>query len=68
MMIVDNQLDFGQIVYLITDEDQKKRIITSFKVFPNGEILYQLSCGTNFSEHYYFEVTTDVNILTKTTN
>ena len=56
--IKDNKVNIkiGDIVYLITDDEQKERIVTSYTVYPTG-IMYALSQGTNVSDHYVFEIT-----------
>lgn len=65
MMVVDNKYEFGETVYLKTDEEQKTRIVTSIKVFPYGEVIYVLSCGVAMSEHYDFEISKETNELMK---
>lgn len=62
MMMIDNKYEIGQIVYLKTDDDQRARIITCIRVFQN-ELLYQLSCGSQCSDHYEFEISTEKNLL-----
>lgn len=57
MMLIENKYDFGDIVYLVTDGEQLPRIVTSIKIFKNGELLYLLSCGVSASDHYDFEMT-----------
>lgn len=57
MMVIDNKYDFGDVVYLITDEEQKPRIVCSFEIYKGGEILYRLNSGTASSSHYEFEIT-----------
>lgn len=52
--------EIGEIVFLLTDDDQKKRIITSYTVYPN-EIVYTLSQGTTTSNHYAIEITKGKN-------
>jgi hypothetical protein len=66
MMVIDNKYTFGDFVYLTTDVDQKKRIVTAFKCFPNGQIVFQLTCGTEVSEHYDFEFTKEEDTVLKT--
>ena len=63
-MVIDNIFDLGQIVYLTTDNDQRRRIVTQIKVCYIG-IIYQLSCGTSFSDHYECEISETSNILAK---
>lgn len=54
MMVIDNKYEIKQKVYLLTDEDQKERIITGLRMCAGGEIIYQLSCGASVSDHYDF--------------
>jgi hypothetical protein len=65
MMIIDNKFDIGQGVYLATDDEQLKRLVTSIHVHPNNQIVYYLTCGSSVSEHYDFEITSEVNELIK---
>lgn len=62
---VELKFDIGEIVYLTTDEDQKKRLVISVWLKESG-IVYELQCGTLNSWHYGFEITKDVNIKIKT--
>lgn len=54
-MVIDNKYNLGDIVYLITDEEQEKRIVTQIKLFPGG-LIYQLAIGNEHSEHYEIEI------------
>ena len=56
-MVIENKYDIGQVVYLKTDPDQLARIVISMEIYAQGEIQYKLSCGSNFSYHYDFEIT-----------
>jgi len=51
------KLDFeiGDIVFLITDEDQVKRMVTGIFLTQN-EVIYYLSKGTDETKHYGFEM------------
>jgi hypothetical protein len=64
-MVIDNAYELGQIVYLVTDSDQKRRVVTQIRV-ANNCLTYQLSCGTYDSCHYECEISTEVNVLAKT--
>lgn len=55
-------------MYLKTDREQSPRMITSFTCFRNGEIVYNVVCGSYKSEHYEFELSAEVNVLLATTN
>jgi len=54
-MVIDNKFEIGDIVYLSTDEEQLMRLVTSINI-SNNDLLYQLSCGSNNSNHYDFEI------------
>jgi hypothetical protein len=67
MMVIQNDHNFGDIVYLKTDSDQKPRIVFAIKVYKT-DVLYELACGTTTSMHYDFEISKEVNVLLTTTN
>lgn len=60
-MTITTPYDIGQIVYLITDNEQQDRIITAITVRSGGAI-YELSCGANCSTHYDFEMASEKDI------
>lgn len=64
-MVIHNVFDLGQIVYLKTDVEQKRRIVTRTFISQTG-IMYDLGCGNNDSIHYECEISAEVNILVKT--
>ena len=66
MMIIENKFNIGDTVYIVTDEDQKKRVVTGLRICPRDCIIYYLNCGTVFSEHYDFELQSEENVLAKT--
>jgi len=49
------EFEIGDEVFLITDEDQSKRIITGIFLTQN-EVVYYLSKGTEETKHYSFEM------------
>lgn len=63
-MVIDNKYKLKQEVYLTTDEDQRKRIVTAITV-RIGSVIYELSCGTQTSSHYDFEISAEENIAIK---
>jgi len=67
-MKIDNKFSLGEIVYLVTDNDQLKRIVTAIIVCNNNALLYELSCGKDASKHYDYEISSDVDMLMKTSN
>ena len=62
MMVIDNKFNIGDFVYLITDTQREKRLVTELIVSKNS-IIYTLACGGFDTEHYDFEITDDINIL-----
>ena len=67
MMLIDAKFKIGDTVYLQTDIEQKKRLVTGYYVRKTS-ISYLLSCGTDESTHYDFEITEDINVLITSTN
>jgi hypothetical protein len=67
MMVIDNKFNFGDIVYLKTDPDQRPRIVTRFSVGATS-MTYELTCGTVCSWHLDFEISTEKDVLITTTN
>lgn len=60
MMVLDNKYELRQEVYLRTDMDQLKRIVTAITIRHTG-LLYELSCGERNSSHYEFEISGEVD-------
>lgn len=57
MMVIENKYNIGDYVKLITDVDEKPRIITEIRILSKvGLLVYELSCGTETSNHYDFEI------------
>ncbi len=63
MMVIENKFNIGDTVYLITDDEQKPRIIVSFVVYRNGDLLYKVCFGIINSEHYDFELSSEKNLI-----
>lgn len=61
-MTYKSKYGLGELVYLVTDEEQKRRMITGVKFNLNG-IVYTLQHGTNESYHYEPEISRDEDIL-----
>ena len=66
-MLIDTKFKIGDIVYLQTDLDQQKRLITGINIRANS-IVYLVSCGTVESYHYDFEISSEVDVLITSTN
>tara|TARA_B100001167_G_scaffold191010_1_gene159701 strand:- start:4583 stop:4786 length:204 start_codon:yes stop_codon:yes gene_type:complete len=67
MMLIDNKFNISDRVYLETDTEQIERIVTEILI-RKSSIMYALSCETNVSWHYDFEITATKNVLKSTTN
>lgn len=55
-MYIDNKHSIGSIVYLLTDDEQLKRVVTAISVRSGGYIAYELSCGLEVSFHVETEI------------
>lgn len=64
-MVIDNKFDIGQLVYLITDNEQKPRIITGVTIGPNSHVTYRVTNSTDETWHYEMELTDEENIEIK---
>lgn len=68
-VILNVKFERRQIVYLVTDTEQKPRIVTGYKIRMNGSILYILSCGImQDSEHFECEISDTKDTVLATTN
>ena len=67
MMFIENKFNIGDFVYLVTDDEQKKRLITSIKISPNG-ITYELTQSTLSEWYFDIEFSLDKDILIISTN
>ena len=54
--------NIGQLVFLITDEDQKERIIVEI-LLSNKDAQYKLKCGIEESWHYEIEMINEKNVV-----
>lgn len=62
MMVINNKFEIGQKVYLVSDPDQNVRIVTSFRIYMAGEIMYTVVCGIQESSHYHFELSEEKDL------
>lgn len=65
-MLIDNVFELAQTVYLVTDPEQRPRLVTCISVRPEG-LKYELSHATMASWHYAFEISTTRNALASLT-
>ena len=59
--------NIGDYVYLKTDIDQYKRLVTGYTVRSHG-IIYFLSLGEEESTHYELEISDEIDILLKSSS
>jgi hypothetical protein len=64
---MDGYLEFGQVVYLKTDTDQRPRMVIAMLI-SSGAVQPQLASGTEQSWHFPIEISTERNILLTTNN
>ena len=67
MIVIDVEHKIKDIVYLKTDPEQSRRIVTGYLVRECG-VTYILACGTNESYHYDYEMSAEVDVLVTSTN
>ena len=58
MMIIDNDFNIEDIVFLKHDVEQKPRMIYAITI-TKSDIMYELISGTEVSTHYSFELSKD---------
>lgn len=56
MMVIDNKYNLGQVVFLHTDPDQLRRIVTQINILSGGVLIYGLSQCGSYSEHTEVEI------------
>jgi len=59
---LESKYKLGEIVFLITDVEQKPRMVTGIIFRPSG-VLYELACGDAETAHFEMELATDKNFL-----
>ncbi len=64
-MTIETEYDFGDEVYLTTDPDQDKHIITGFTV-RKGQVLYGCTFCNRENWHYDFELSRERDMVLKT--
>lgn len=62
---IDNRFSIGDFAYLVTDPDQKKRIVTSIQILEKS-LMYRVVFETHETWHYEFELSHDRNIILAT--
>ena len=62
-----DKFDIGEPVFLKTDREQRRRIITAICSRADG-VVYELSHSTTKSWHYDFEMSTEIDQVKKIMN
>lgn len=62
-MTISTKYNIGDLVHLVTDEDQEYRMVTAIKVLPNNCITYLLNLGIQEAWHFEVEISAERNIL-----
>lgn len=63
--MLESKYDIGDFVYIITDEEQKRRQITGINFRSTG-VVYEVFFGIQRSEHYDFEISDQPDVVLKT--
>lgn len=56
-MVIDNKYSIGEVVYLLTDDEQLMRVVTAISIRSGGYMAYELTQGTRESWHTEIEIT-----------
>jgi hypothetical protein len=59
---IQNEFELEQEVFLVTDPDQNRHLITAIVVLP-GAVMYRLSCNGEEAEFYAFEISRAKNVI-----
>ena len=62
-----NYYEFGDVVYLKTDPDQRERIVTGLLI-RNTHVMYELSYNEITSFHFDVEISKERNVIKATSN
>lgn len=60
MIVVNNQYTHGDMVYVVSDPEQVCRQVVAVTILPGEVLLYILNAGGESSEHYAFEISSEV--------
>ena len=67
-MDIKTKYDLKQMVYLVHDHEQLPRMITEVTIITPKLHRYQLSCGSDNSDHYEHEISPAKDLLKAMTN
>lgn len=57
-----SDFDLGEMVYLLTDEEQRRWIVCGVDFHLSGAVLYRLICGTIESHHCAQEMSREKSV------
>lgn len=60
---IEVEYRLGEFVYLKTDPDQYKRMVTGYYIGMEGTILYEVVLGSDGSKYYAEELSRDKDIM-----
>lgn len=55
-------INLGELVYLLTDQEQEPRMVIAFEFTIDGGLLIKTVCGTRCCSHYRAELSKQKNI------
>lgn len=64
----ENKYKLGEGVYLITDQQQLKRMVTGIRFLIGGSILYDLAYDVETSCHHEGEISNERDVILATSN
>jgi len=67
-MVIHNDFNFGEQVFLKTDPDQYPRMVVQMGVQPTGTVTYRLASGDSDSWHHSIEMSREKNPLIQLNN
>lgn len=62
-MVIDNKHSLGEVVFLLTDDEQLRRVVTAISVRSGSYITYWLSQGINETSHVETEITKEKTLV-----
>ena len=63
---LDIEYALGEFVYLVTDPDQFKRLVTGYYVSMDGTVMYEVALASMGSKYYADELSRDKDVMITT--
>lgn len=67
-IVLQVEHEFGDEVYMKTDPEQQKMIVTGYIVRPDNSVRYLCTIVHQESQHFGFELASERDIMMSTTN